>query len=370
MIDNIGLSTPSVFDSKLPLWLDDGPPNVVSSVNYTNNKRRITNRWCARLAASGLAGSDHATEYLYGKYLKNLSISIINQSGRVVLYFLRFLEQKQTTIYRITRQDISSFVQNEQDRGQKTTSVVNYLRVVYAFLVFLVDQEVLSHKILQRKIQVKLPETLPRAIPIEDINSFLGVTTKTRDRALILLLLRTGMRIGELLKVKVSDISPSEQKVLIYIGEKNFQGRAVYYSDDAKSVLKKWLRVRDETKQYLFYGRSDTPMQYVSAYTVMRKCLECAGLSGKNYSLHSLRHTFATDMLNAGMRLEVLQHILGHQEIEMTMRYAKMSDLTRENEYFKAMGRIEQGEKHESRRVHTELQKVFEEKKLHSSKRK
>jgi hypothetical protein len=69
------------------------------------------------------------------------------------------------------------------------------------------------------------------------------------------------------------------------------------------------------------------------------------------------------------MRLEVLQQILGHQEIEMTLRYAKMTDLTRENEYFKAMDRIEQAERHEPRRVHTELQKVFEEIKLHRSKR-
>ncbi len=76
----------------------------------------------------------------------------------------------------------------------------------------------------------------------------------------------------------------------------------------------------------------------------MRKALDRAGLSDKGYSLHSLRHTFATDMLNGGMRLEVLQRLLGHQEIEMTLRYAKITDQTRENEYFKAMDRIEQGE--------------------------
>ena len=100
----------------------------------------------------------------------------------------------------------------------------------------------------------------------------------------------------------------------------------------------------------------------------MRRILERAGLSGKGYSLHSLRHTFATDMLNAGMRVEVLQQLLGHQEIEMTMRYARITDLTREHEYFKAMDRIEQGDHHEPYSVSSQLQKVFEEKKLLTSK--
>jgi len=287
------------------------------------------------------------------------------------LYFLGFLERQGTTIYTLTRQDISAFVQYEQDREQKPASVVNYLRTIYAFIVFLVDQDVLPYTIMKPKIKIKLPEALPRAIPAEDVQRLLKAITTVRDRALILLLLRTGMRIGELLEVKVSDINFTERKILIYIGEKNFQGRAVYYSIDAEQTLQQWLKERKKVSDYLFPGNAgrDT-LSYMAAYSAMRRCLERAGLSDKGYSLHNLRHTFATDMLNAGMRLEVLQQILGHQEIEMTMRYAKMTDLTRENEYFKAMSRIEQGESHEPRRVHTELQKVFEEKKLHRSKRK
>ncbi|MCP3887317.1 MAG: tyrosine-type recombinase/integrase, partial [Desulfobulbaceae bacterium] len=77
-----------------------------------------------------------------------------------------------------------------------------------------------------------------------------------------------------------------------------------------------------------------------------------------------LRHTFATEMLNSGMRIEVLQQILGHQSIEQTMRYARLSDKTREEEYFRAMNVIEKGGNHEPYRISNALQKVFEEKKL------
>ena len=371
MTEELAVSKTTVFDPKTSPEVHFGFKNAPFPHNRAGYKRHITHRWCARLVVRGLPGADLAVEYLYGKYIRNLSVSTINQSGRIILYFLGFLERRGVTIYVLTRQDISAFVQYEQDREQKPASVVNYLRAIYAFIVFLVDQGVLPYTIMKPKIKIKLPEALPRAIPTEDVQRLLEAITSIRDRALILLLLRTGMRIGELLEVKISDIILSERKILIYVGEKNYQGRSVYYNEDAEQALQHWLRERDTQSDYLFPGRSRSgAISYVTAHNTMRKCLERAGLSDKGYSLHNLRHTFATDMLNAGMRLEVLQQILGHQEIEMTMRYAKMTDLTRENEYFKAMDRIEQGARHESRRVHTELQKVFEEKKLHRSKRK
>jgi len=60
--------------------------------------------------------------------------------------------------------------------------------------------------------------------------------------------------------------------------------------------------------------------------------------------LHALRHTFASELLNAGMRLECLQQLLGHSSIEMTRRYARLTDVTRKDEYFRAMAKIEKGE--------------------------
>lgn len=326
---------------------------------------------CSRLQESGLPGADLAAEHVYDKYIRDLSTSTIQQSGRVILYFLHFLEREETNIFTLSRKDISKFVEYEQDRGQKTQSVVNYLRILYTFIACLVNQNVLPDAVMERKIRIKLPEALPRAITPEDLQRLLGSIESDRDRALILLLLRTGMRIGELLGVQVSDISFAERKIMIYVGEKNFQGRAVYYSEDAEQALKKWLKIRPRDSTSLFPGKSiGGSISYVTAWKAMRDILDRAGLSDKGYSLHSLRHTFGTDMLNAGMRLEVLQQLLGHQEIEMTMRYARITDLTREHEYFKAMDRIEQGGHHEHRRVNTQLQKVFEKKKLFRSKRK
>ena len=332
------------------------------------SKRRATmDRFCQRLETSHYTGSGLAVEYLHEKYSQNLTAATISQAGGVVLSFLGVLEEYGVDIQAITRKDISRYVERDQDNGLKTSAIRAKLRAIYTFIGFLVDRGILPYELLHKKIRIKPEELLPRAIPAQDIRSLLAVITGIRDRALILLLLRTGMRIGELLNVKVSDIRLSERKILLYQGSKNYQGRVVYFSGDAEKALQQWLGIRNTTKPFLFYSHCRQTISYVAAWTVMRKALEVAGLSNKGYSLHCLRHTFATDMLNAGLRLEVLQQLLGHQSAEITRRYAKMSDVTRETEYFKAIAAIERGGLHEPHRVNSELQEVFEEKKLNQT---
>lgn len=335
-----------------------------SSARCPSKRQQALDHFSARIIDSGLIGADVAVDYLRDKYRNNLTISTIKQAGYTTLLFLTFLKNTGTNIFVITRQDINAFVEYQQDHNLKTNTVITRLRSVYTFLDFLVDQGILLPKIMHKKIRLKMPELLPKGIPPEDIDSLIGAIHKIRDRALILLLLRTGMRIGELLNVKVDDILLSEKKILLHIGAKNYQGRVVYFNEDAEHALQEWLQDRNENKEYLFYSLSREVLSYAAARKVMNQILERANLSYKGYTLHSLRHTFATNMLNAGLRLEALQQLLGHQSIEITLRYAKLSDTARKNEYFRAMAIIEQGGRHESYRVNSQLQAVFEEKKL------
>ncbi len=340
------------------------PLHGVMEVFKPSKKRKVLDRFSDRLKKSKLTGSELAIAYLHEKYRNNLAASTIASSGGVILSFLTFLEELKLEIYQVNNQIIGEYVERDQDKALKTGAIRTKLRALYAFVRFLIDKEVLPYEILHKKICIQPEELLPKAIPSQDINSIIDVIENTRNRALILLLLRTGMRIGELLNVTVSDIHLSERKILLYLGEKNYQGRVVYYSEDAEKALRSWLDIRNPSRRCLFYSRARHSLSYVAAWTVMKKVLEVAGLSGKGYSLHSLRHTFATDMLNAGLRLEVLQQLLGHRSIEITRRYARMSDTTRESEYFKAMTTIENGGTHESYRINSELQEVFEEKKF------
>jgi integrase len=205
------------------------------------------------------------------------------------------------------------------------------------------EQDIVPGSLLQRGIKLKLPEVLPRAMNPTDVRKLLCVIDDIRDRALFLVLLRTGMRIGELLGLKVNDLDIRERKIHLFEGEKNSMGRVVYLSDDALFAIKLWLRRRDKNKEFIFYGRSNGPLCYSSGRGLFVKYLKKAGLNQKGYTVHCLRHTFASELLNAGMRLECLQQLLGHQDIEVTRRYARLTDRTREEEYFRAMAVIEKG---------------------------
>ena len=346
--------------------LNQFSPSTRLVENRPSEKKRALNHIVRKLEESKLPGSDHAINHLYNKYSRNLATNTIRYSGEFILSFLAFFNTLGKYLFEdISRKDIAAYVEHELDRGLKIVSVRGKLAIVYAFLQFLVDNKILLPEILHKKITIRLPKVLPRAIPADDLSRLLAVIDNDRDQALILLLLHTGMRIGELLNTKVTDIILSERKIMIYIGEKNFEGRVVYYSHDADNALRQWLSIRKPDKEYIFYGMTRDSLSYVQAWRIMHDYLEKAGLDHKNYSLHSLRHTFATNLLNAGLRLEVLQQILGHRCIEMTLRYARMSNQTRESEYFKAMAKIEKGGNHEHRHTNSKLQAVFEKKKLH-----
>ena len=215
--------------------------------------------------------------------------------------------------------------------------------VVHAFLRFLVEGEVIDPNVLRKKIRVKVPEALPKAIEPENIKALLAAIDHVRDRAMFLMLLRTGMRIGELLDLKIPEVNLKEKKVIIYEAQKTRVGRVVYFSDDAKEALGSWLKARDPKKEFVFYGQGRNRLGYTGAQLRFEKYIEAAGLSAKGYTIHCLRHTFASELLNAGMRLECLQPLLGHTSLEVTRRYARLTDRTREEEYFRAMAIIEKG---------------------------
>ena len=309
------------------------------------DRRRALEHLLSAFAMVDFPGKDQFEAYMHYKYRRNCSVSTLRLTVSSLSQFLLFFQQTgKSALEQLDREEIEGFVEFEQDRGLKPNSVRTRLCAVYAFLRYLIEKKILGYEMLESKIKLKLPDKLPRAIVSEDLNRLLGVIRRPRDRALILLLLRTGMRIGELLNTKVVDIDFMEQKILIYLAEKTAVGRVVYYCYDAHAALMDWLRRRDPLKDFLFYGQGRDRLSYQAARMVFKKYLQMAGLEHSGYTLHCLRHTFATDLLNAGMRLECLKVLLGHTNLEITRRYARLSDQTREEEFFTAIRQIEKGE--------------------------
>jgi site-specific recombinase XerD len=315
----------------------------------------------AKLSQKDIVGFDHAKAYLRHKYRQNCKANTLKNDFSTITIFLSYLKRcGKSQLHQIGRADLEAFVEHEQDRGLKIVSVSNRLGSLYAFLRYLIEHELADGQLLTRKIKLKVPDALPRAMDAEDVKCLLAVLDDVRNRAMILLLLRTGMRIGELLNTKVIDVHLTDKKIMVYEGEKNRKGRAVCISDDACQALTDWMQNRDAQKQYLFYGQGRHSMGYNNARVIFKKYLTRAGLEHKDYSLHCLRHTFATELLNAGMRIECLQQLLGHSSLEMTLRYARLSDKTREQEYFKAMAIIEGEPIHEPDQRDHQLPSLFE----------
>ncbi|MBA4391494.1 MAG: hypothetical protein C0399_11235, partial [Syntrophus sp. (in: bacteria)] len=297
-----------------------------------------------RLSGLELPGKEHFEDYLRHKSRVNHKPKTINSSFTSVMLFLKFYGKSgKKELQEIEHADLEAFIEHEQDRGMHISTVKTRMASIIAFFHFLIEQDLISGSFLKRRIRLKLPETLPRAINPLDIKKLLSIIDHTRDRALIFLLLRTGIRIGEALGLTMNDIDLTERTIHLFEGEKNSMGRVVYLSNDALFCLKRWFRLRDTEKTLIFYGKGNASICYSTARTRFVKYLEEAGLAHKGYTVHCLRHTHASELLNAGMRLEVLQQLMGHQDIEVTRRYARLTDRTREEEYFRAMAIIEKG---------------------------
>jgi len=344
--DQLSTFIPDYLSGSHPSDLNAIYLQPVAPAAKSSARQQVLDRILTKIAAQDLPGKSYVEQYLRHKYRRNCKANTLRQAAISLEQFLWFFANRGNTVLeQLSREDIEAFVEDMQDRGSKLTTVNTRLRNVYAFIRFLImEYKVVSWELMERKIKLKLPDRLPRAIDPQHLDQLLGAIDDCRDRALILLLLRTGMRIGELLNCKLADIDLNEQKILIYQSDKTSVGRAVYYSTDAQQALLAWLRVRHARRQYLFYGQKDKPLCYEAARGIFQRCLQKADLQYSGYSLHCLRHTFATALLNAKMPLECLRVLLGHSNLEITRRYARLSDKTREEEYFTAMDRILKGD--------------------------
>jgi integrase/recombinase XerD len=321
------------------------PAQPLETVHSRKEKQRrqALDRVLQMVKAEDLPGQEHAVSYLQHKFRRNCKSCTLASSGTAVRFFLAMLKAHSRDLSHITKEDIEAFIEQEQDRGLAVRSVRNRTQALYSFVRYLVENEVIASDILTRRVRLKMPVSLPRAIDPVDVRALLFVLDHIRDRALFLLLLRTGMRVGELLDLRANDLNLQEKKILIYMGEKNYRGRVVYLSDDAIEATEAWLSIRDSREEMLFYSCRRPTLSYAAVRDSFTKYLEKAGLSGKEYTIHCLRHTFASEMLNAGLRLEVLQQLLGHSSLEVTRQYGRLTDTTREEEYFRAMAIIERG---------------------------
>jgi len=165
----------------------------------------------------------------------------------------------------------------------------------------------------------KRPKTLPVVLGPEEVLRFLDAAPRGRDRVLLQTAYACGLRIGELIRLKVADIDSARMVIAIRQG-KGRKDRLVPLSPRLLDVLRDyWLR--DRPKGWLFPGQDpERPLHSGSVQRMCQNLVARLGLS-KRVTPHTLRHSFATHMLEAGVDLRTLQAILGHSDLATTAHY-------------------------------------------------
>ena len=189
------------------------------AVNRHTASGPIIDRIVQKISLMQLPGLKHFESYMHHKWRMNRKPNTLRSSFQAVRSFLTFyVSTGKSELQDIVGEDLEVYVEHEQDRRIKITTVKTRLGYIWAFLRFLVEQEIIGERVLRRKIRLRAPNFLPRAIAPSDVRKILAAVKETRDRALVLVLLRTGMRIGEVLGLKLRDLDVRDKKIHIYEG--------------------------------------------------------------------------------------------------------------------------------------------------------
>jgi len=191
---------------------------------------------------------------------------------------------------------------------------------------------------------LRLAKPLPRYLKKSELDLFLTVINKKRDRALFMVMLRCGLRVTEVANLTLDTIDYQRNQIIVRNG-KGAKDRATYISNDAADALAAYLLVRPPTReQKLFLVEKGIHKgKPISVRGIQKRIEYYSRKSGVTISCHQLRHTMATQLLNAGADLVCIQEILGHTKIETTMRYSRLSSLKAQRDYYEAMERIMSG---------------------------
>jgi site-specific recombinase XerD len=259
--------------------------------------RRALELALKRLSEKEPVGKDHIESYLRDQYRRHLRPNTLGNALKCIAGFMFFIQRRGNVhLEQITRQDIEAWVEHEQDRELKASTVKMRLGMLKAFLRFLMERDILPPELLSKRMIIKVPDGLPRAMDPDDVKQLLAALEDIRNRAMILILLRTGMRVGELLNTIVEDVHLKERRIEIYEASKTRVGRVVYLSDDALRALKAWLKVRKPDRAYLFYarGKHRQRITYAAVRAVFVKTVEKAGLSHMKRQASPIKDTPCT----------------------------------------------------------------------------
>lgn len=263
---------------------------------------------------------------------KHASLATRDSYMREIACFFSFLEDKNLDFAVISASDIENYLlfrSNKSDLSSRTTAkIITILRVFYNYVVLEnIRSDNPTELIPKNKIHKKLPETIDyngidKILSVIDCNTDIGI----RDRAILELIYSCGLRVSECVNLKVSDYYKVEKKIYV-IGKGNKQ-RMIPVGDIAIDCVEQYLNnVRKNIKQsksqrYLFIANTGEQLTREEVWHRLKKYANMAGVKSK---VHTLRHSFATHLLQNGADLRSVQELLGHSDVRTTEIYTHLN---------------------------------------------
>lgn len=274
-------------------------------------------------------------------YSNNTYIAYLND-----LYYFYLFVKKDLTL--VTEDDIRKYLEYLNEKKEKITSIRRKISSFKTFYKFLYLNNYIDKKDypLVKIAYPKLEKRLPKFIYYNDLLDIIDEATRdsdgVRDRLIIEMLYATGVRVSELVNIKYDDIDFNNRRIRV-LGKGNKE-RIVYYGEYAEDVLKEYIATHDRNREnYLFTNSkgdkiTDRGIRYIIDKIMSKLAVKV------HVTPHVLRHTFATDMLNNGCDIKVVQELLGHSSLKTTEVYTHVTNERLKEVYYNCFPRRDKDE--------------------------
>jgi site-specific recombinase XerD len=246
----------------------------------------------------------------------------------------------------INFQDVDAFVVQQCARGFKPKTVNRRLTTIAAlYEYFSPEDESLVCPVYYDRHHLREPKRLPRPVHSDDLVHFFAAIPgghnleDIRDRAMFSLMLRCGLRIGEVAALRLNDLYLQEAIPRMVVSGKGARQRSAYLSSQALCVLRAYLDLRPRCRDehvfltYQFKG--------LSTHAIQMRLEHYRKLAGVNFTCHQLRHSFASDLNEVDTPITSIQALMGHQWLETTMLYVQANDKKVRSDFLAASQKLE-----------------------------
>ena len=277
----------------------------------------------------------------YRRFLKRRNFSA-NTTKNYLNGLKQFLLWVDVPIEQVDYPKVLHYIDFQLDRRRKAKTINCHLSRIRLFYEYLIEEQ--GYKIenpVKAGLCLRMGRPLPKYLKDEQVVLLLSVVDNVRDRAMFMLMLRSGLRVAEVANLKLDAIDFRRGRALVQSGKGN-KDRVVYVSKDAMKALGDYLRCRPKSRSKHVFLAEKRPCrgQPISVRGIQRRMQHYARKAGLASSCHRLRHTMATQMLNAGAELSTIQDLLGHRSVTTTQRYCKISNLKVQKDYYEAMEKV------------------------------